>query len=203
MSHLVVLALAFVTYTAPCSLAARDTTDCIADTVRASSPQRHALLGWHAGLWPPDTLAEKTGQAPCTPETLWYEDRGQPWQLAVVASIRDTAGRELWSCIRKSISHNWPVDAPTEELPRIRLGRVIPSPVVKSAQVPFWLGAQSYASLDLFDTGGRRLRTLVRGSLAAGAHVAIFNASGLEPGVYYLRLRAGRYQGTSRFVVLR
>ena len=63
--------------------------------------------------------------------------------------------------------------------------------------VRFSLSSEQNIALDIFDPQGRKVRSLLQGSLPAGAREVEWNGrddSGrrAESGVYYVRLQAGR-----------
>lgn len=118
LESFMVAAVAVVRFTLPCFAA--DSVGCSP----ALEPQpigavyQSALIGWTVGGGP-ETLAVRTyfspdsvtGCAPpdcpaCRPDSLEFEDRGAPWQLALVTSD-GPAGP--WSCQSNMISRNWPV----------------------------------------------------------------------------------------------
>ena len=62
--------------------------------------------------------------------------------------------------------------------------------------------------IDVFDAGGRRIRTLVDGRQPAGRHgVAWDGGDGtgrpVAPGVYTVRMQAGAFRATQRMVRIR
>jgi subtilisin-like proprotein convertase family protein len=76
-------------------------------------------------------------------------------------------------------------------------------PVRGSGQLAFTLPADADVRLTLCDVQGRMRRTLVDGPRTAGRYQLGWNAEGLEPGVYFARLRAGgREAGAVRVTVI-
>src|SRR5690625_4411415 len=77
------------------------------------------------------------------------------------------------------------------ELPtQTSLEQNYPNPFNPSTIIRYNLAAESDVQLDVFDTLGRRVATLVEGTKSAGAHTVNFDASGLNSGIYFYRLRA-------------
>lgn len=66
--------------------------------------------------------------------------------------------------------------------------RVAPNPVLRDGRVQFTLGRAGQTLCAVFDAGGRRVRTLWDGILDAGRHELNWNAAGLNPGVYVVRV---------------
>ena len=86
----------------------------------------------------------------------------------------------------------------------VRLGGPAPNPVRGPATVSFAVKEKTEARLTLYNTLGQRVRTVYRGTPAAGeAQTARLDASGLASGVYFLRLRAGGTTKTTRVTVVR
>jgi hypothetical protein len=83
-----------------------------------------------------------------------------------------------------------------------------PSPVRSEARLSFRLSQPQDVRLEVFDPGGRLLRTLLGGSRAAGDHAIAWDASDaagrrLSPGVYWIRIVAGNRQESRKVLVLR
>lgn len=92
------------------------------------------------------------------------------------------------------------VDGPDGGLPEtIALGANFPNPFNPQTTIPFELRQGGHARLEVFDLVGRRVATLVDGMLPAGAHTALFEASGLPTGAYLYRLTA---EGTTQQRIL-
>jgi len=69
------------------------------------------------------------------------------------------------------------------------------------------LPAAAQAKLEIYDTAGRRVHTLMDGVLAAGPHTASWDGTDergarVEAGVYFARLAAGRAAVVRRVVLL-
>ena len=79
------------------------------------------------------------------------------------------------------------------------LGQAEPIPFAASARIVFGLPRPGEVRLAVYDARGRWVRTLAEGNRAAGTHH--INVSGLESGVYFYRLEAGKASLTRRMVV--
>jgi hypothetical protein len=82
-----------------------------------------------------------------------------------------------------------------------------PSPFRGATRVGFSLPRAGEAALEVFDAAGRRVRTLARGSFAAGDHAVSWDGRGdggarLGAGIYFLRLSAGAERAVRRVVRL-
>lgn len=78
-----------------------------------------------------------------------------------------------------------------------------PNPFNPTTQIRFTLDAGRPVRLSVSDLLGREVAVLVDGMMPAGAHRAVFDASGLASGVYVVRLEAGGEFRTSRITLLK
>ena len=83
-----------------------------------------------------------------------------------------------------------------------------PNPVKVSAEFRFGLAKDQQASLEIYNVLGQRVKTLVKGQLAAGNHTVKWNGCDdngrkVSSGVYVYRLIAGDNTSTRRFTVIR
>lgn len=65
-----------------------------------------------------------------------------------------------------------------------------PNPFIDHTRITFALSEAALVSLDVYDSRGAKVRTLVNGKLGRGPHEAAFDAVGLASGTYYCRLEA-------------
>ena len=90
----------------------------------------------------------------------------------------------------------------------IDLGPAYPNPFNSGVQIPFSVNRSSQLSLDIFDTLGRRVRTLVDGNKSIG-HYKIFwdgkdnNGEPVSSGVYLIDLRAGQAHITNKLLYIK
>lgn len=80
---------------------------------------------------------------------------------------------------------------------------VYPNPFNPSTTISYELRAAGYVSLNVYDTAGRAVATLVHGQQQTGSHQAIFDASGLPAGVYLARLSAGSFNAAVKLVLVK
>jgi hypothetical protein len=78
-----------------------------------------------------------------------------------------------------------------------------PNPCNASSNIGFYLPEAGYINLKVYDLTGREVATLVEGEISAGEHHAIFNASNLASGIYYLRLQSEGQNSSKKIVVLK
>jgi hypothetical protein len=85
--------------------------------------------------------------------------------------------------------------------------RFDPSPFLGRTTIRFDLPEPAEVRLEIFDTGGRRVASLIRGREEAGPHEVPWNPSngsgaGAVSGVYYCRLQAGDLRSTRSILLL-
>lgn len=78
-----------------------------------------------------------------------------------------------------------------------------PNPFAETTSVAFDLATAADVSLDVFDTTGRLVATLVQGPMAAGSHEATWEARGVASGVYLIALRADDFLATRTVMRMR
>ncbi|MBL7191244.1 T9SS type A sorting domain-containing protein [bacterium] len=78
-----------------------------------------------------------------------------------------------------------------------------PNPFNPMTVISYELRVTSQVKLAVYDVLGREAAVLVDGSLSAGPHEAVFNASGLSSGIYFAKLQAGDYTGIQKMLLLK
>lgn len=99
-----------------------------------------------------------------------------------------------------------------ESLPESRAGARLlgayPNPFNPSTTIEFELARAGEAVVAVYDTAGRRVRTLVRGALPAGVARVVWDGADdagaqVASGVYFVRLEAGASVATDKLVLLK
>ena len=85
------------------------------------------------------------------------------------------------------------VTAPDE----FTLAQNYPNPFNPSTRIDFSLAVDSKVSLRVFDVLGQEVASLINSNLVAGSHNVVFNAAGLNSGVYFYRIDASGIDGTN------
>jgi len=78
-----------------------------------------------------------------------------------------------------------------------------PNPFNPTTAISYRLPAESFVSLEVYDTAGRPVSTLVNGQQEAGQHQVNFDGLKLPSGVYFYRLSAGNYTATDKMVLMK
>ncbi|HVZ38611.1 MAG TPA: CAP domain-containing protein [Candidatus Kapabacteria bacterium] len=85
----------------------------------------------------------------------------------------------------------------------MRINSLAPNPTSGVARIAFELSRAEYVVLTITDTRGNTVATLPQGPLAAGSHVAIWDAAGLPSGVFFCTVATPSGRSTARVVVAR
>jgi hypothetical protein len=102
-----------------------------------------------------------------------------------------------------------PESVSTEPLPKdYGLGQNHPNPFNPDTQIPYAIRDRTLVTLEVFDAGGRRVRTILHEYQNPGFRSATWDgrdSSGksVPSGVYFYRLRAGDFTSTRKMVVVR
>jgi hypothetical protein len=95
-------------------------------------------------------------------------------------------------------------EAPVFALPmQSALHPARPNPFNPTTAISYQLSADSFVSLRVYDTAGRRVSELVNGWREAGSHEATFDGSKLASGVYVYRLTAGDFTASGKMVLMK
>jgi len=77
---------------------------------------------------------------------------------------------------------------------------VYPNPVTSDLSIQLMLHDNTFVNLDLFDTSGRRIRSLMSQRMTTGEHVISSSVQDLTPGMYYLMFRTGSIKEYMKFI---
>ena len=83
----------------------------------------------------------------------------------------------------------------------VEMGEIFPNPASAITVVPVNAGGSLFASLELFDVFGRKIRTIFEGNFPSGPSRYYFDAAALASGTYFVSLRTETETTTRRVVV--
>ena len=86
---------------------------------------------------------------------------------------------------------------------KYELDFAFPNPFNPSTSITYYLPKQSHVQIEVFNTLGQKVKTLVRKMQSAGKYSVIFDARNLASGVYIYRLKAGSFIETKKMVLMK
>jgi len=78
-----------------------------------------------------------------------------------------------------------------------------PNPFNPSTNISFELQTTSHVRIDVHNTLGQRVTTLINKNMTPGRHIVHFDATGLASGVYLCRMKAGDFRQTRKMVFMK
>lgn len=78
-----------------------------------------------------------------------------------------------------------------------------PNPFNPETKIEFTLPESQKITLQVFDTLGRKIRTILNEFFPTGSHDVTFNGYGLSSGVYFYRMTANKYSETKSMMLLK
>jgi hypothetical protein len=89
------------------------------------------------------------------------------------------------------------------KIEKFQLYQNYPNPFNPHTRINFTLPRSGTVELDLFNTLGEKIMTIAKGEYSAGTHRVDFLAENLASGIYYYRLKAGRYSQMKKMIFLK
>jgi hypothetical protein len=137
-----------------------------------------------------------------TASTQWSDPAHDAPGVYYKVTAVDHAGNESLAAAPGAVTDV--ADAPG---PAFALAAPSPSPFAGSTRLAFALPKAATVTLEVFDAGGRRLRTLAHGAFAAGPHELAWDGRGEDgatvgAGLLFVRLRADGHEAVRRVVAL-
>ncbi|RPI05036.1 MAG: T9SS C-terminal target domain-containing protein, partial [Ignavibacteriae bacterium] len=104
-----------------------------------------------------------------------------------------------------SFENSTGVDEKTEfSLPgRFALRQNYPNPFNPMTMIEFDIPQSSFVTLEIFNTLGQKISTVLAKDLQAGTYKIPWNAAGVSTGIYFYRLQAGSIADTKKFLLLK
>jgi hypothetical protein len=152
-----------------------------------------------------DSLATYYVQAYMDANGNFQWDAGEPYGIyggdaAVPVTVTSTVTP---SGINFTLMDTDAAPGPASALPSSFGLAAYPNPFNSTTRIRFTLSASAPVEVKLFDTQGRDVRTLARGTFTAGAHELLVEAQGLSSGVYFVRLSSPDRTESQPLILLR
>ena len=77
-----------------------------------------------------------------------------------------------------------------------------PNPFNPGTEISFSLAKSSFVTLEIYNSLGQKVATLINDEMNSGSHKITFNASDLSSGVYYYKIQAGEFQSVKKMLLL-
>ena len=78
-----------------------------------------------------------------------------------------------------------------------------PNPFNPSTTISFSIPEKSNVSVDIYNITGQKIKTLINGPMSAGEHFVRWDAGGCSAGVYFYKVKAGKFEKTMKMTLLR
>ncbi len=143
-------------------------------------------------------------------EDLWiYQINSYEWQVPFINSENCLIRIGDFPC-RYDISDSvftitYPVSTKTEErLPtKFSLEQNYPNPFNPSTSIQYALSKRQFVTLKVYDVLGNEIVTLVNEHKPAGIYEVNFYATRLSSGIYFYRLKAGKFIQTKKMLIIK
>lgn len=77
-----------------------------------------------------------------------------------------------------------------------------PNPFNPLTSINFYLPKSSFVIMEVYNTLGQKVETLLKENINSGYHVVHFNALSLPSGIYYYKIQAGEYHSVKKMLLL-
>jgi hypothetical protein len=148
-------------------------------------------------------------------EVLFYRvnNGGHPWPGSgfILPHLGNTnmdisASSEIWNFFKRNPYPNPAVgmagvDANVSK--GFQLFQNYPNPFNPLTTIEFDLPKNSDVIIEVYNTTGQKINTLIKERMSAGSHLVEFNAQNLSSGVYFYRIEAGEYQDVKKMILIR
>jgi hypothetical protein len=78
-----------------------------------------------------------------------------------------------------------------------------PNPFNPSNTIKFELPKIANVRIEVYNTAGQKIQTLLNKKMQAGSHQFKFNAQNLSSGVYFYKIESGEFQNVKKMILLK
>ena len=86
---------------------------------------------------------------------------------------------------------------------QFKVSQNTPNPFNPSTIISFSIPEKSNVTIDIYNITGQKIKTLLNGSMNAGEHSIKWDAGGCSAGVYFYKVKAGKYEKTTKMTLVR
>ena len=92
----------------------------------------------------------------------------------------------------------------TETLPTVySLDQNYPNPFNPATMINFSVPKEEFVTLNVYNSIGQQVATLVNESKTAGTYRVDFNAANLSSGIYFYKITAGNFTETKKMILMK
>ncbi len=77
-----------------------------------------------------------------------------------------------------------------------------PNPFNPETKISFSLPKSTFVTLEIYNSLGQKVATLINNEMNSGSHKITFNASDLSSDIYYYKMQAGQFQSARKMLLL-
>jgi len=141
---------------------------------------------------------------------IYHIDNGGSYDGMYCGWNRDTPGmgwaQGLWwvgqDSIKGTIS-NVPVGVAGSKPSSFSVAQNVPNPFNPTTTISFSLAKAGNVTVDVFNSAGQKVDTLVNRSMNTGSHSITWNASKFSAGVYFCTVKSGEFSKTVKMTLLK
>jgi flagellar hook assembly protein FlgD len=86
---------------------------------------------------------------------------------------------------------------------QFKVNQNAPNPFNPSTTISFAIPEKGNVAIDIYNVAGQKIKTLVNGYMNAGEHSVKWDASGCSAGVYFYKVKAGKFERTMKMMLMR
>jgi hypothetical protein len=138
-----------------------------------------------------------------------HGNTNHPHDYAYLDNSLNQAGSYYYRLSEISLSGTWTYYGPVLAvyaglgITSFQAGQAYPNPLRNRTSINFQLPRAAETRLYIFNVIGQVVNRLEMGTLPAGRHTIVWDATGTRPGVYYYRLTAGEHRALGKVTVVR
>ncbi len=86
---------------------------------------------------------------------------------------------------------------------QFRLDQNYPNPFNPVTKINFELPSEGRVLVELFDIMGKRVEEILNAEMSSGPHSIVLNGTKLSTGVYFVKLKFGKYTAIKKMILLK
>lgn len=86
---------------------------------------------------------------------------------------------------------------------QVELMQNYPNPFNPTTTIRFTLPNEDHVIIEIFNSTGQKVRTLMNGRMNRGYHEVSWNASDMASGIYFYRIRSGNFQELKKMIMMK